>query len=129
MEYISGPDLEQGLTRIDTAGQVIQGSPQPLEQILRDGIELCRILEYLARQSPPIVHHDIKPANLIRDAESHEVFLVDFGSVARPVAGQQGITIVYGTPGYAAPECYRGISDPRSDVYGPGGDPLPPVDR
>ena len=46
--------------------------------------------------------------------------LSDFG-LARTAEGTATATSVMGTPGYAAPESYRGLrSDPRSDLYGFG---------
>lgn len=123
MEYIEGRDLEQHLTRFDdTSGKLLPGQPYPLEQVLRWGITLCRVLEYLASRQPPVVHHDIKPTNLLLDQHSDEVRLVDFGTARTHLLAQNGgvgrhTSHVYGTRGYAAPEQYRGESEPRSDVY------------
>ncbi|GAB4200436.1 MAG: hypothetical protein OHK0022_21490 [Roseiflexaceae bacterium] len=124
MEYVEGSDLEQGLSRIDSqSGLAVQGTPYPREQVLRWGIDLCRMLEYLAARQPhPLVHCDIKPANVILDRHSGDLFLVDFGTAAlrlQPAGGDpaDGNSAAYGTPGYAAPEQYKGQSEPRSDVY------------
>ena len=122
MEYIEGRDLFQSLTHVDEAtGRLIVGKPYPAEDVLRWGIELCRILEYLASRQPPVIHHDIKPANLMRDANSNALFLVDFGTAhTRQFALGDGVPQrmdLYGTPGYAPPEQYRGTSRTRSDVY------------
>lgn len=114
MEYIEGDDLQRGLTRSDEASdQTVQGQAYPIDDVVHWGIELCRILEYLASRPTPIVHHDIKPANLVRDSQSGALFLVDFGT-ARAANDQSGS---YGTPGYAPPEQYHGASEPRSDVF------------
>jgi hypothetical protein len=65
-----------------------------------------------------VVHQDIKPANLIRDANSGQLYLVDFGAArAIATAATSAGTTIFGTPGYAAPEQYRGESGPPSDVY------------
>jgi serine/threonine protein kinase len=121
MEYVEGRDLESGLTRHDDSGQRVLGEPYPREEVLRWGIALCTTLEYLGSRTPPVVHHDIKPANLVLDSHSRQVFLVDF-TIAR---ARRGITTqldgqapaAYGTPGYAPPEQYKGQGSPRSDVF------------
>ena len=123
MEYVEGDDLLQGLTHEDAQGNLVPGKPYPVEDILRWGIQLCGVLTYLARQKPPVVHHDIKPANIIIDENTGEARLVDFGTAkARLVVqpgGQVGVqkSSIYGTEGYAAPEMYNAESSPRSDVY------------
>lgn len=125
LEYIEGRDLEQGLTQHNNQGQVIvAGKPYPHRDVLHWGIMLCRVLEYLARQQPhPVVHHDIKPANLLLDSITGDVRLVDFGTAKARLLMQSGGRVglqrssIYGTQGYAPPEQYRGISEPRSDVY------------
>jgi serine/threonine protein kinase len=123
MEYIEGQDLRQGLTRQDgDTGQLIPGGPLPDEQVLRYGIEISRVLEYLERHQPPVVHNDIKPGNIIVDKNSGRAVLVDFGTAKTRYLHadnqpQEGKASVYGTVGYAAPELYQGHSEARSDVY------------
>ncbi|MEI7771638.1 MAG: serine/threonine-protein kinase [Chloroflexales bacterium] len=114
MEYIQGQDLSYGLSR---AGVAV-GKPHALSDVLQWAVALCRTLEYLASSRPPVIHQDIKPANLIRDANSGQLYLVDFGAAraSAPATAGPGTTI-FGTPGYAAPEQYRGESSPSSDVY------------
>lgn len=121
MEYIEGDDLEKGLTREAEDGSSIRGRPYPRQDVLRWGIQLYGVLEYLAAQN--VVHHDIKPANIIIDRNSGLARLVDFGTAsARLVKGAGGVGIhkssIYGTVGYAPPEQIAGQSEPRSDVYG-----------
>jgi len=119
MEYIAGTDLSTGLSRRDASGARVAGRPYPMASVLRWGVSICRILEYLAACSPPVVHQDIKPANLILARGSGELYLVDFGAArTRAVkAPGGGKTAIFGTPGYAAPEQFQGQSEPRSDVY------------
>ncbi len=114
MEYIEGKTLEEGVTHPNLLGRTVPARPLPAEEAVRHAIRVCRILEYLADQPAPVVHHDIKPANLIVEQTSGEVRLVDFGSaICRPWDS----SIRFGTEGYAPPEQYQGRSDPRSDVY------------
>ncbi len=125
MEHIEGHDLEQQLTRTDDAtGQRIPGRPYPDEDVIRWGVALCRVLEYLAGLRPdPVVHHDIKPANVLLDRNSNEIRLVDFGTAKARLLVQQSGSVgvqkssVFGTQGYAPPEQYHEQSEPRSDVY------------
>jgi hypothetical protein len=115
MEYVEGRDLLQGLTRAGDDGAARPGQPYPLADVLRWGVDVCRMLEYLGRQQPPVVHQDIKPANLVLDKHSQDLFLVDFGTVRSHRIG--AAQAAFGTPGYAPPEQYQGRGEPRSDVY------------
>ncbi len=123
MEYVEGSNLLEGLTHEDMQGNLVPGRAATPEDVLRWGIQLCEVLLYLARQTPPLVHHDIKPANIIIDRISGAARLVDFGTAkARLVAqpgGKMGLrqSSIYGTEGYAAPEMYQGESSPASDIY------------
>ncbi|MFQ6101781.1 MAG: protein kinase [Anaerolineae bacterium] len=123
MEYVEGDNLFQGLTHEDAQGNPVRGKPYPVEDVLRWGIQLCDVLIYLARQTPPVVHHDVKPANVIIDKNTGEARLVDFGTAKARLVVQPGGGVgvqkssIYGTAGYAAPEMYNAESSPRSDVY------------
>ena len=124
MEYIEGETMERAVTHADPLGRVVPARPLAAEEVVRHAIRVCRVLEYLADQSTPVVHQDIKPANLIVDRNSGEVRLVDFGTArsrtqwATRARLDQGVSTAFGTAGYAAPEQYQGLSEPRSDVYG-----------
>jgi serine/threonine protein kinase len=123
MEYIEGETLELAVTHVDQLGRERAARPLPSEEVVRHAIRVCRVLEYLADQPTPVVHHDVKPANLIIDETSKEVRLVDFGtaqaSFLKPTRNPRakGATTLFGTAGYAAPEQHQGKSEPRSDVY------------
>lgn len=113
MEYITGHDLEMGLSHYRDDGTFVAGKPRDLKQTLHDGIVVCTLLEYLHSRKPAIIHCDIKPANMIRDRDSNALFLVDFGAAAATNG-------VFGTPGYAAPEQYQQQRSPASDIYALG---------
>ena len=130
MEYIVGEDLEAGVTHRDGQNDLVPALPYSRDQIVLFGLQLCDLLDYLSnRLDPdtgeprPVIHHDIKPANVIRDPETDRVWLVDFGTArarfdpthSQAPSDQQ--ESVYGTVGYAPPEQYHGESEPRSDVY------------
>lgn len=115
MEYIEGDDLEHALER----------SPQGLDvdAVVRYAVEICRVLEYLAGITPePVVHCDVKPANIIIDRNSQQAVLVDFGTAKTRYLRSSGSpdprrASVYGTVGYAPSELYRGEATPRADVF------------
>ena len=116
MEYIEGPDLADSLTSSDPSGQTAPGKSLPMADVLHYTIEICTVLEYLASRNPPVVHNDIKPGNIIVDQNTGRAVLVDFGTAKTRYVVTAGGDL-YGTVGYAAPELYRGQSEPRSDVY------------
>jgi eukaryotic-like serine/threonine-protein kinase len=86
-----------------------------VEQI---AVQILEILTYLHHLSPPVIHRDIKPQNLIKSADG-KISLVDFGAVQdtyhQTVTG--GSTVV-GTYGYMAPEQFRGQAFLSTDLYG-----------
>jgi hypothetical protein len=123
MEYVEGPDLRKWLSSEDeSSGQWVPANLLSVDEVLGYTIQICQVLEYLAGRQPPVVHNDIKPGNIIVDSNSRRAVLVDFGTAQtrylrasdRPDRVRES---VYGTVGYAAPELYRGHSEPRSDVY------------
>ena len=114
MDYVEGETLEKRLERTR------RGRP-PLDEALNITRQLCNVLEYLHRQSPPVVFRDLKPGNVMITPQG-EVRLIDFGIARFFKPGQTRDTVNLGTPGYAAPEQYGGLgqSDPRTDVYSLG---------
>ncbi|HIQ05884.1 MAG TPA: hypothetical protein EYH31_09375 [Anaerolineae bacterium] len=123
MEYVEGMSLDEAVSRVDASGRKVAGRRRAPEQIARYGVQLCEILEYLAGLTPPVVHHDIKPANIIIDKNTGSARLVDFGTAKARLTAQPGGKVglqkssIYGTVGYAPPEQYQGQSTPKSDVY------------
>ncbi|MFE4107739.1 serine/threonine protein kinase [Almyronema epifaneia] len=86
-------------------------------EVKQIALAVLKILDYLHRLNPPIIHRDIKPQNIIR-REDGAIFLVDFGAVQHVYHStiSQGGTVV-GTYGYMAPEQFRGVAYPSSDLY------------
>jgi ankyrin repeat protein len=90
------------------------------EEVRRLAAQILEILVYLHELTPPVIHRDIKPQNIIR-REDGQVFLVDFGAVQDTYHNtfMRGSTVV-GTYGYMAPEQFRGQAVPTTDLYGLG---------
>src|SRR5438876_3995810 len=91
-----------------------------MEEALDAGMQLCSVLGYLHACQPPIIFRDLKPANIMRTAESN-LYLIDFGIARHFKPGQARDTVAFGSPGYAAPEQYgQAQTTPRSDIYSLG---------
>ncbi|MGH9644386.1 MAG: serine/threonine-protein kinase, partial [Terriglobales bacterium] len=111
MEFLEGRGLD---TLISSRTSL------PLVQKLDYMVQVCHALHYAHEHQ--IVHHDVKPANVIVMAGGAQVKLVDFG-IAR--AGNSGMTrtgIAIGTTSYMSPEqieADKGL-DRRSDVFSAG---------
>ena len=113
-------DLVQGQGLDDELQDHLRVTNEPMdpEVVALDMVSVLETLAYLHSHKPPIVHRDIKSANLIRDKRLGKIKLVDFG-IARSVETQQVQTQV-GTPGFCAPEQLAGRAEPRSDVFSVG---------
>jgi serine/threonine protein kinase len=117
MDFVDGENLEQMLARTG-------GRPLPEPRVIAWTLPICAALHYLHAQQPPILHRDVKPANIIVTPAGHPV-LVDLGIAKEHLPGA-GMTATFvkkaGTEGYAPPEQYTtsGKTGPWSDVYGMG---------
>ncbi|XAR53406.1 Non-specific serine/threonine protein kinase [Bertholletia excelsa] len=90
------------------------------EMRLRIAIDAAQGLEYLHHGcKPPIIHRDVKSANILLN-ESLDAKIADFGlSIAIPSDGLSHVsTTVMGTRGYLDPEyCILQKLNEKSDVY------------
>ncbi|MFZ0889637.1 MAG: serine/threonine-protein kinase, partial [Candidatus Binataceae bacterium] len=106
MEHVEGRNLEEELAAA--------GGPLPEGLVIDVGRQLCDVLGYLHGFSPPIVYRDMKPSNVMLTPKGR-VVLIDFGIARLFKAARKGTMI--GTLGFAPPEQYQGLVDPRSDIY------------
>lgn len=117
MEYVEGETLDHRLSR----------RALPVPQALTYAEQLAGALD--AAHSLGIIHHDVKPANVM--ITSHGVKLLDFGiatlqrtTTARDVVEATTITDTGNVPGtiaYMAPEQLDGSTEePRSDIFALG---------
>jgi eukaryotic-like serine/threonine-protein kinase len=110
MEYIVG----------DSVGDLIRRrEPLSLARKLQIMEEICAGMACAHRAK--VVHRDLKPDNIMVDAEGALVKVVDFG-IARSLQTNAStrFTQGIGTPNYMAPELFMGQLDYRSDIYAIG---------
>jgi hypothetical protein len=118
MDYVDGHTLEE--IAIDHIRRT--GAPLPEASILDWVIPVCGALHTLHTSPVPIIHRDVKPAN-IKITRHGVPILIDLGLAKLYVRGTRtiGAALAF-TPGYAPPEQYRatGSTDARTDIYGMG---------
>jgi serine/threonine protein kinase len=87
-------------------------------------IEILEGVNYLHKQSPPLIHRDLKPKSILLKKHSAKGFCVkiaDFGLMAIHKFSEQSHTIDMGTPKYTAPEVINSKKyDTKADVYSLG---------
>ena len=110
MEFVEGETLQAKLQRVP-------GNRLPEPEAVSIAIKVLAVLDYLHKQTPPVIFRDLKPDNMMLRPDG-ELKLIDFGIARffRPT----GSNIGRGTVGYAAPEQYQGAIDARSDIYALG---------
>lgn len=91
-----------------------RGPLEPLE-FVDWAIQVGEALYHLHNHEPPILHRDVKPANII--VTGKKAYLVDFGlaKIAEEITATVAQAV---TSGFSAPEQYgQGSTDTRSDIY------------
>lgn len=95
MDFISGEDMDSALKRRGKFSQ---------KEVMKWAEQLGDVLAYLHGQNPPIIHSDIKPANIML-TETGDICLIDFNiSLA---AGADAESAVGVSVGFSPPEQYR----------------------
>ncbi len=113
MDFIEGETLEDYLEKA-------REGYLPVEEVIKIGIQLCKVLHYLHRQIPPVIFRDVKPSNIMRTSEGR-LYLIDFGIARYFSQGKDKDTGPLGSPGYAAPEQYgTAQTTARADIYSLG---------
>jgi WD40 repeat protein/class 3 adenylate cyclase/tRNA A-37 threonylcarbamoyl transferase component Bud32 len=106
MDWVEGSDLARLLAERGRPGL----APSSVLAYLAQAAEA---LTHLHSQDPPVIHGDVKPANLIL-TKGGRVKLVDFGMSSAPDAPRRRT----GTPGYRAPELAAdGVPSRATDVF------------
>lgn len=100
MDFVQGENMEEALHK---------NGRYPQRQVLKWAEQLGEALAYLHAQNPPIIHSDIKPANVMLTPKG-DVCLIDFNiSLAM---GQDADKVVGISAGFSPPEQY-----PRIEQY------------
>ena len=97
MEFVEGSNFKQ---------LVLNGKSFSECQVRKYAIQLCSAVGYLHKQTPPIIHSDIKPANIMLTLQDN-ICLIDFNIstiINNGTAYAKG-----GSAGFAAPEQFRQI--------------------
>jgi WD40 repeat protein/serine/threonine protein kinase len=81
------------------------------------GVQAADALAYAHGQR--VLHRDVKPSNLLLDRQG-TLWLTDFGLAKDDGEDLTRTGDIVGTLRYMAPERFRGVSDPRTDVYALG---------
>src|SRR3954465_3086557 len=111
-DYVVAMDWVDGTAPATLLGDRGRPGPPP-PSVLAYLAQAAEALTHLHSQSPPVIHGDVKPGNLIL-TRGGAIKLVDFGLSSAPNAPHRRA----GTPGYRAPELAAGGGLSRaSDVY------------
>jgi len=120
MDYIEGYDLDS---------YIRSGCRAEEDTLLKWLKQLCEVLVYLHSQKPPIIHSDIKPANIMVTKDGN-ICLIDFNiSLDGDDSSQiSGISLPYASPEQYAKAVLFGsgrehrhiVLDGRTDMYSLG---------
>ncbi len=110
MEYVDGENLHSIM-------QKREGEAFDENQVVSWAIEICDVLTYLHAQNPPVIYRDLKPSNIMINAEG-QLKLVDFGIARKIEADDENTRVV--SAGYSPPEQYWGAANIQSDIYSLG---------
>lgn len=124
MSYLSGGSLADRLGMREALLDGRRSRPQTLEEILQWLPSIAQTLDSLHGCSPQRLHRDVKPDNILFN-QTGEAFLSDFGIATLLDDSSSGsssgsLAGTPGSPGYQAPESYRGEKLAVSDQFGLG---------
>jgi serine/threonine protein kinase len=114
MEYVPGGDLLQAIRQ----GPLAPGRAACIAR------ELCLMLDNLSRQTPPVVHGDLKPRNVLLcrppSAGEAQIKVIDFG-IAKQLGHWDGTYNPYQSFPYSSPERLKSsVVNVQSDLWSVG---------
>lgn len=97
---------------------VSRTSPIPETVVWSCVFQVANLLHFLHSRSPPVIHQDIKPENVLVDLKTNRLVVTDFGLAAR-------LTPYYksksnGTRFYMSPEANSGTPNEKTDIWALG---------
>lgn len=112
MDYVDGVSIK---TWIQRKGRISQDMTVSWMK------QICQVMIYLHNRQNPIFYRDMKPDNVMIQADG-SVKVLDFGISLEIKEKGQKIERALGTKGYAAPEQSKSgsVCDLRSDIYAMG---------
>lgn len=98
MDYIKGQNLEDALK---------EHGPYSQNEVLKWAIQISEALEYLHNQVPPVIHSDIKPANIML-TPSGDICLIDF-NISLAIGNEEKNSVGV-SGGFSPPEQYWDVA-------------------
>jgi tRNA A-37 threonylcarbamoyl transferase component Bud32 len=108
LDFVDGVSLKELVTQ--------EGALPPLK-VAELATQMCQALEYLHTLTPPMVHLDFTPENLMLKNDN-KLMVVDFNTAS--AVNLSKTSIVIGKQSYMAPEQYRGKVQPSCDIFAAG---------
>lgn len=109
LEYIAGLNLRQ---------HVKMHGPFTEPEVLSIAEQAAEILNYLHSFSPPVIHRDFTPDNLVTREPDRAIVLIDFGAANEFIGSMTGTLI--GKQSYIPAEQFRGEAVVASDLFSLG---------
>ncbi len=110
LEYIEGTTLQE---KVQLHGAIAEA------EVLKLANQMLDILDYLHSRTPPVVHRDFTPDNLMVNDEG-EVKLIDFDVALEADETVKSKVTIVGKQNFLPPEQFRGHPCPQSDIYALG---------
>ncbi|MBX9687485.1 MAG: serine/threonine protein kinase, partial [Candidatus Obscuribacterales bacterium] len=108
LEHIDGSSLRE---------KVLKSGALPESEVRNLALQMCKMQSYLHNLTPPVVHRDFTPDNLILRKDG-TLKLVDFNVAQQKDSTATGTVV--GKHAYLPPEQFRGQPCTQSDIYSLG---------
>lgn len=112
-EFISSPTLRQ----------ILQTRRLKILEVVGIALQIADALNFAHSQTPPVIHRDVKPENILYDSDKQSVHIIDFG-IAKIVSESDDnnkltkVGVLIGTTPYMSPEQLSGLDvDKRTDIW------------
>lgn len=96
---------------------VLHGTQFSEAQVIALAKQMCKMLVHLHEQTPPVIHRDFAPDNLMLTPDG-QLKVIDFDVAIHDEPAR--VSKVVGKPSFMAPEQFRGLPCCQSDIYSLG---------